>query len=231
MRIITLAALPLAAIAGVADGQVLAGQAVEQTAGIPLRNFLVRLVRSDSAGLTLVDSTRTDERGLFQFAAFGDGAVMLAFGRGAVPLSQGPVDTVTEASVIERRYAVDVIGRAGETPFDTTQVDKQVAVMSGPAPRYPDALRDRGVSGEARLDFVVDSTGRVEQGSVAAASYTHRGFADAATAVIHKMRFLPGEVGGVKVRQRVQMPFVFSIDGPLPPLWPRGIIAVPRRRW
>ena len=74
-----------------------------------------------------------------------------------------------------------------------------------------EALRSAGVEGEVRLQFVVDTTGRVESGSVKVARATNDLFASAARASVPRMRFYPAEIGSRKVRQLVELPITFQI--------------------
>lgn len=98
-------------------------------------------------------------------------------------------------------------------PFHADQVDKPAAFISGSAtPRYPDVLRSSGVEGKVVAVFVVDAAGRAETDSVRLLRSDNVLFEDAVRAVLPRMRFLPAEIGGRRVRQLVQMPFVFTID-------------------
>jgi protein TonB len=92
------------------------------------------------------------------------------------------------------------------------QVEKPVmAVPGSPAPRYPDILKSAGVEGEVVVAFVVDTTGRADVSSLKILKATHELFAAAVRTALPSMRFLPAEVGGKKVKQLVQQPFVFNI--------------------
>ena len=92
------------------------------------------------------------------------------------------------------------------------QVEKPVmAVPGSPTPRYPDILKSAGVEGEVVVSFVVDTTGRVDMSKVTILKSTHDLFAAAVRTALPTMRFLPAEVGGRKVKQLVQQPFVFNI--------------------
>ena len=97
-------------------------------------------------------------------------------------------------------------------PFRSDQVDRQVAVVPGNAPpRYPDLLRSSGVEGQVTAVFVVDEHGRAEEGSIRFTRSDNRLFEDAVREGLRRMRFIPAEVGGRKVKQLVQMPFVFTL--------------------
>lgn len=112
-------------------------------------------------------------------------------------------------------------GVAGGTPIDLTntqqtyfefQVEKPAAAVPGTVnPSYPEAMRSAGVEGEVRLQFVVDTAGRVESGSVKVARATNDLFASAARAAVPRMRFYPAEIGSRKVRQLVELPITFQI--------------------
>ena len=105
------------------------------------------------------------------------------------------------------------------TPTDQTQtyfefqVEKPVVSAPGSsAPRYPEILKSAGVEGEVLAQFVVDTTGRAENGSFKVLKTSHELFALAVKNALPGMRFLPAEVGGKKVKQLVQQPFVFAIQ-------------------
>lgn len=93
------------------------------------------------------------------------------------------------------------------------QVEKPVMQAPGSAtPRYPEILKSAGVEGEVLASFVVDTTGRAESGSYKVLKTSHELFASAVRNALPNMRFLPAEVGGRKVKQLVQQPFVFAIQ-------------------
>jgi periplasmic protein TonB len=101
---------------------------------------------------------------------------------------------------------------ADAAPFSADQVEKQVTVVPGaPTPRYPEVLRSSGVEGQVTALFVVDEHGRAEEESIRFIRSDNRLFEEAVRVALHRMRFIPAEVGGSKVRQLVQMPFVFAL--------------------
>jgi protein TonB len=103
-------------------------------------------------------------------------------------------------------------GTPGSVPFSADQVEQQVAVAAGSAPpRYPDVLRNAGVEGQVIAEFVVDEQGRAEEPSVRFVRAGNPLFEDAVRVALRRMRFIPAEIGGRKVKQLVQMPFVFTI--------------------
>jgi len=96
--------------------------------------------------------------------------------------------------------------------FQENEVEKPVSLLAGSAPRYPEVLRASGVEGRVVAVFVVDEKGRAEMDSVRFVGSGNSLFQDAVRAALPRMRFVPAEIAGQKVRQLVQMPFVFTID-------------------
>ena len=108
-----------------------------------------------------------------------------------------------------------VIG--GEGPIDLSQtfleavVDERPERLSGPVPRYPEMLRQAGVEGVVMLEFVIDTTGRVEEQNVKILQSTNRAFEAPAKNVIVRSLYRPGRVRGVAVRVLVQQQIGFTI--------------------
>ena len=106
---------------------------------------------------------------------------------------------------------IEVKAVEGQTYFEF-QVEKPVMQAPNSAvPRYPEILKSAGVEGEVLASFVVDTTGKAEPGSFKVLHATHELFASAVRSALPNMLFLPAEVGGKKVKQLVQQPFVFAI--------------------
>ena len=101
---------------------------------------------------------------------------------------------------------------ASQTYFEF-QVEKQVAPASGnPSPRYPDMLRSANVEGEVIAQFVVNQDGTADMSTFKVLKSSHDQFTASVKAVLPRMKFLAAEVGGQKVKQLVQMPFVFALN-------------------
>jgi protein TonB len=119
--------------------------------------------------------------------------------------SPGPI-TATESSGGESG------ARPADAPFRADQVERQVGLVPGSAaPRYPETLRSLGVEGQVIAEFVVDDKGHAEERSVRFVRSDNQLFEDAVRVALRRMRFIPAEVGGRKVKQLVQMPFVFTL--------------------
>jgi TonB family protein len=74
---------------------------------------------------------------------------------------------------------------------------------------YPDSLKRRGIGGDAVVEFVVDTLGRVEP-EIRVIEAAHPGLAEPARATIRPARFRPGHVNGRKVRVLMTLRFHFS---------------------
>lgn len=98
-----------------------------------------------------------------------------------------------------------------QTYFDF-QVEKPAAQAPGStSPQYPETLRSAGIEGEVDAKFVVDTSGRADMKTFEVLKATNDLFAAAVRSALPRMRFFPAEVGGRKVRQLVQQPFMFNI--------------------
>jgi periplasmic protein TonB len=100
-----------------------------------------------------------------------------------------------------------------DQPYFDFQVEKAAAAIPGSgSPAYPEMLKSSGVEGEALVQFIVDTTGRAETGSFKVLRASHDAFGQAVRAALPRMRFLPAEIGGRKVRMLVQQPFAFALN-------------------
>jgi protein TonB len=105
------------------------------------------------------------------------------------------------------------VSEGSDQPFFEFQVEKQVQQIPGSGNlRYPDMLRSSNVEGEVLAQFVVDTTGKYENGSFKVLKSSHDLFTAAVRNALPTMRFYPAEVGGRKVKQLVQQPFTFSLQ-------------------
>jgi protein TonB len=111
--------------------------------------------------------------------------------------------------------AKGVVGGTGPVTDQTYfefQVEKQVAQIPGSMNlRYPDMLRSANVEGEVLVQFTVDTTGRVERGSIKILKSSHELFTNAVQSALPSARYYAAEIGGRKVRQLVQQPFNFTL--------------------
>ncbi|HTR76494.1 MAG TPA: TonB family protein [Gemmatimonadaceae bacterium] len=102
-------------------------------------------------------------------------------------------------------------GGAG-TVYSEYQVEKKASVMEGnQPPAYPKALRAANVEGEVLVSFVVEANGRADMSTFKVVKTTQDLFTDAVRSHLPDMTFSPAEIAGHAVRQRVEMPFVFTL--------------------
>ena len=98
-------------------------------------------------------------------------------------------------------YSADAVDRRAE--LDTTAALQL---------NFPPPLFAARVPGLVVAEFVVDSAGRVEDGSVGIVSSTAPLFTDAVRIALASASYVPAIKGGRPVRQLVQQRFQFDID-------------------
>jgi protein TonB len=96
--------------------------------------------------------------------------------------------------------------------LDPLRVDElPVPVVSNPPPVYPQALQQAHVGGQVVVEFLIDSTGVIDLGSLRVVESTDNQFTQAVRRVLPRMRFLPAQLGPRAVGVTVRQPFVFVI--------------------
>jgi len=135
-----------------------------------------------------------------------------------VPCASNSAKTTNEADFSGKGVAGGKANGTGTTPVNTDQtyfsfqVEKQTLAKEGnPPPQYPSMLQSSGVTGEVLAQFVVDTTGRAEMSTFKVLKQSNDLFTSAVKKVLPEWRFYPAETGGRKVKQLVQLPFVFNI--------------------
>jgi protein TonB len=86
-------------------------------------------------------------------------------------------------------------------------LDRVPRAMARPAPAYPHAMRQDGVTGDVTVEFIVGIDGTVI--SAQAVRWSRREFVDAAVNAVLRWRFEPGTVNGRRVRFRMAIPIEF----------------------
>ena len=127
-----------------------------------------------------------------------------------------PVIPIVSRGDFREGLAAESIGSAIRgvegVALDARSVDRQAEALAGTRPPdYPDALRASGVQGAVVAQFVVDTAGRVEPGSIEVTSSTNPLFAQSVRSALIAARFRPAEVRGAPVRQLVQQSFSFVL--------------------
>jgi TonB family protein len=77
-------------------------------------------------------------------------------------------------------------------------------LLAQPQPEYPATLRSAGLAGVVLLEFVIDTIGKVEAGSIRVIEGSHPAFEAAARRAVLGARFRPARVGQHPVRQLSQ---------------------------
>jgi protein TonB len=73
-------------------------------------------------------------------------------------------------------------------------------------------LASRSIETNFNVYFVVDTTGTVDRTTVELPPSVLQEFASAVKDVLLDWRFVPAQLGGRRVRQRVQQPFTFRVE-------------------
>jgi TonB family protein len=96
--------------------------------------------------------------------------------------------------------------------FTQDVVEKTAWPMrDNPRPQYPGELQRRGIEGSFVVQFVVDSTGRVDAKTLSFPSDAQPMFLRAVKDALLRSRYLPAELAGTRVRQLVMQQFSFVI--------------------
>ncbi|HUR56247.1 MAG TPA: TonB family protein [Opitutaceae bacterium] len=123
-----------------------------------------------------------------------------------------------EAAALKTRLAQSALaasapatgsGSRAET-FDISKLDQQPVPRFQARPRYPAEMRQAGVTGEAVVDFIVDTNGDVQNAFAARSS--RREFEAAAIEAVSKWKFKPGRVASRDVNTHMQVPIVFTLS-------------------
>lgn len=132
-------------------------------------------------------------------------ATLIAVGTISPPQSDVPAKSTT------REDAADSAVR--KLPYFDFEVEKAATAIPGSGEvRYPKALKKAGVEGDVLVQFIVDTAGRAELGSFKVLRASNEGFGQAVEEALPRMRFVPAEIGGRKVRMRVEQPFAFALN-------------------
>jgi periplasmic protein TonB len=119
---------------------------------------------------------------------------------------------------VEGGIAAGVVGGSGPVDvqgqvYSSTQLDDPASTISMPPPRYPPAMLAAGIAGKVVLQFIIDTEGKAEPGSIKVISATTPAFVEPAKEAVLKATFKPGRSQGKAVRQLVELPISFSQGG------------------
>jgi TonB family protein len=106
-------------------------------------------------------------------------------------------------------------GGASDTSCLRSSSEQQASQRRhSPRPTYPVVLQRAGIEGEATMQFVIDTTGRVDPRTIQLLASTDFRFALACREALPQMEFSPARIDGRKVRELVQLPFSFALRAP-----------------
>ncbi len=97
-----------------------------------------------------------------------------------------------------------------EMVFEWGEVDKDPRAIAQISPNYPHTLRKTGIDGQVDLEFIVNSSGRVESVKVIRGDGVE--FIKEAIIAVKKWKFKPGIKDGEKVSVRMRIPIVFVLN-------------------
>jgi TonB family protein len=126
-----------------------------------------------------------------------------------IDLEQRPLDPRDfTGRGVEGGVAHGVVGGTGPVEIEalyeaTTSLEgfEPASVVSQPLPKYPATLAAVGIEGRVMVEFVIDTTGRIEPGSIHATESTHPAFEAAARETMQGSLFHPARLGSRPVRQ------------------------------
>lgn len=125
-------------------------------------------------------------------------------GRVVQVLIEVPVEfSAASQPAVTLHVAGDVYGEA--------EVQERPHLVSGPTLSYPASLLLSRVSGRVIIEAVIDTTGRVEDGTLRVVESSDARFNQAAKDYVRAARFTPGRIGGRAVRVRFEMPVEFKL--------------------
>jgi protein TonB len=119
--------------------------------------------------------------------------------------TQAPTGPTTTAGEGPEVIAVEDLG---EMPALANRNEVQRVLQR----TYPSNLRDAGIAGEARLQFIINTDGTVDAASVQVVSSTQEAFGDAARRAVEKFRFRPATMMGEPVRVLITIPIRFTVN-------------------
>ncbi len=126
---------------------------------------------------------------------------------GDLELSLNPGGGAGGAKVLSDALTSAVQNRASEA-FALNQLDQKPRPIYQTPPKYPASLRRQGISGEVKIELVVDARGRVVSPRIISSS--NRAFEEPAIEAVKQWKFEPGKRGGEPVPFKMLVPIRFA---------------------
>jgi len=95
--------------------------------------------------------------------------------------------------------------------YGETELQERPHLVSGPTLSYPASLLLSRISGRVIIEAVIDTTGRVEDGTLRVVESSDARFNQAAKDYVRGARFVAGRIAGRAVRVRFEMPVEFKL--------------------
>jgi TonB family protein len=102
---------------------------------------------------------------------------------------------------------------SGEPTPSAYDVDA-IPMPENPKPVYPPSALRRNIEQSFAVEFVVDTTGRIDASSILIPPSVPHEFADSVRRALVRWHFRPATLRGLAVRRSVRQPFIFQIVGP-----------------
>ena len=120
---------------------------------------------------------------------------------------------------VEGGVATGVVGGTGPVTvegevFLAAEVDEtpQIADNAACAPKFPPVMQSAGIPGKVIVQYVVNTDGKVDPGSLKVMSSSHKAFEDPAKEALLRCPFKPGRSHGQPVRVLVQQAISFRLQ-------------------
>ena len=102
---------------------------------------------------------------------------------------------------------------SGEPSPSAYDVDA-IPLPENPKPVYPPGALRRNIEQAFAVEFVVDTTGRIDARSILIPPDVPREFAESVRHALVRWHFRPAQLHGMAIRRSVRQPFIFQIAGP-----------------
>jgi TonB family protein len=113
----------------------------------------------------------------------------------------------------------DPAGRSASTmasgvPSPSAYDVDAIPMPENPKPVYPPGALRRNIEQAFAVEFVVDTTGRIDAASILIPPSVPNEFAESVRHALVRWHFRPATLHGLAVRRSVRQPFIFQIVGP-----------------
>jgi TonB family protein len=122
----------------------------------------------------------------------------------------GATHVMPAGAVTSQSAGGEVVSEISGSAYDFDAV----ALPENPKPAYPPGMLRRSIEADFPVEFVVDTTGKVDESTIRIPPTVPQEFADAVMHVLVRWHFRPALQHGIVVPRVVRQPFVFTIVRP-----------------